>query len=77
MNNVVALNPPVTGSAQARERFEKWAGTDLTKIERETFFARTVGGEYVRPSMRMAWAAWQGGIQDLIEQYHRSLSSIG
>lgn len=72
MNNVVQLKAPATpatGSADMRVRFETWAGTQFSPIERETFFARSKGGEYVRPSMRMAWYAWQAAIADLIALY--------
>ena len=69
MSNVVHLKAPVTGSADQRARFDAWAGTQFSKIERETFFVRSKGGEYVRPSMRMAWYAWQAAIADLIALY--------
>ena len=32
-------------------------------------FAFHKGGEYVMTSTKAAWAAWQGAIADLIEQY--------
>lgn len=69
MSNVVHLKAPATGSADARERFEKWCCSEMSAIERESIFARTIGGEYVHRYTKIAWLSWQAGIQDLIEQY--------
>jgi hypothetical protein len=69
VDNVVYFKAPESAGIDVRARFEKWAGSQLSKIERETFFIRSKGGEYVRPSMRMAWASWQAAIADMIELY--------
>jgi hypothetical protein len=60
MGNVVKLNQPQSATEAERQRFEKWASSDLRgPMEASTLLARSRGGEYVLGTARAAWAAWQ------------------
>lgn len=61
MGEIVYL--PSTEDMAALERverapFEEWAGSMVTKQERDAFFVRTRAGEYLMIATRAAWAAW-------------------
>ena len=74
MGEVVTLDQPISQTEAERQRFEKWAGSAFRTDEASSVLARSRGGDYVLPTARAAWSAWQAAKHDLVAHYLESNS---
>lgn len=68
MGDVIHLDA-TSPTEQMRLRYERFVRAGCTPAEAERFLTRTKGGEYLMLTTIAGWAAWQGAIADLLEQY--------